>query len=434
MNPQKKVSPQRGSSRQTLQPKKAPVAPPVYRPQPVTKVAQAKFASPGHLSGSSPTAPAVYRPEPTLKVLQRKVVQTPVANQGNGSKIKAKPPSFAVAQTKSAGNKLNPQRPGKNTPRAITNRETQAIQRTASTSPRRPSSTIQAASLLKSAVTAISGISVNVRKDVVPRRDPKKLGIGEEIGLSIDNPGFHRTVTWAILSGGGTLIAGAVNGSATYRAPSTAGNVVLRLRDDGGTVHQTLAYEIVAPIPQLILDVKEAAAHEWGRTNGGFKGTVRMLPNDVSFSNLQVTEGVDAVRPSDSGVFSGMVVPHPAARNWHPAMDITADGTIFNCVDTVALRPGNPLDGMVLSSAKKDEVMGTILRSIQWHYRVNGDPTVYDWCIAVSTYTAYGDGRLERTKGGVKAVISIFGKAEFSRIRGYVVEGDKEAKARDGGS
>src|SRR5688572_11082733 len=94
-------------------------------------------------------------------------------------------------------------------------------------------------------------------------------------------------------------------------------------------------------------------------------------------------------------------------------MDITADGTIFNCIDTVALRPGNPLDRMDLSSAKKDVVMGTIIRPIQWHYRVVGDPTVYDWCIAVSTYTAYGDGRLERTRAESKRRSAYSAKPSF---------------------
>lgn len=57
-----------------------PVAPPVYRPQPLPKVLQRKVAAtntPANHSGHTPAAPPVYRPQPTPKVLQLKQVGQP---------------------------------------------------------------------------------------------------------------------------------------------------------------------------------------------------------------------------------------------------------------------------------------------------------------------------------------------------------------------
>src|SRR5688500_5350248 len=50
----------------------APVAPPVYRPQPTPKVLQRKAAVAGGAEGQAPVAPPVYRPQPAPKVLQPK--------------------------------------------------------------------------------------------------------------------------------------------------------------------------------------------------------------------------------------------------------------------------------------------------------------------------------------------------------------------------
>lgn len=69
---QKKANPAR-------QDRRAPVAPPVFRPQPVPRVLQAKTESP-HQSvkqaGRAPVAPPVYRPQPVPKVLQPKADST----------------------------------------------------------------------------------------------------------------------------------------------------------------------------------------------------------------------------------------------------------------------------------------------------------------------------------------------------------------------
>jgi hypothetical protein len=66
---------------------KQPVAPPVYRPQPVPKVLQAKIVvpnQPANQARRAPAAPPAYRPQPVPKVLQAKLPATPQpANRSN---------------------------------------------------------------------------------------------------------------------------------------------------------------------------------------------------------------------------------------------------------------------------------------------------------------------------------------------------------------
>ena len=391
---------QSSNGRSAVQCKKPPAAPPVYRPQSVPLVLQAKMANPNSVADPAKTgvaAPAVYRPQSTPKVLQRKV-PPPSANKQNAQSSRTvpvrpvvKPPGHAIQPARSPG-------------------------------PRVPSTTIQASGFLSNLFTS-SGVTVHVMKDVVPNRDNSKLGIGEEIILSISNPSLHRPLNWNIHAGGGKLTAGPANGGATYQAPSTAANVVLQLLDETGGVHDTRAYQVIEPIPQLILDAVDGLKFKWGGTNGGFRGTARMLPNTVSFANLQISEGQDAAPWNDSGVFKGTTGPHAASGLWCQARAITQDGTLFSCTDTVALK-SSALDRMDVSSARKHEVMGMITRFIQWHYKVKGDPTIYDWCVATSVYTAYGDGRLERSKGGAIVEVDIFGGFKSSRVKDYIVEGE----------
>lgn len=64
---------------QIQQARKAPAAPPVYRPQPAPKALQRKAAAPPHMGANQrlPVAPPVYRPQPVPKVLQRKGAGAP---------------------------------------------------------------------------------------------------------------------------------------------------------------------------------------------------------------------------------------------------------------------------------------------------------------------------------------------------------------------
>lgn len=74
-----------------------PVAPPVYRPQPVPKVLQAKMNvayQPSASSPRAPVAPAVYRPLPTPKALQTKMAVAPQPRKDNSPRRPVAPPVY----------------------------------------------------------------------------------------------------------------------------------------------------------------------------------------------------------------------------------------------------------------------------------------------------------------------------------------------------
>lgn len=98
--------------------KKLPVAPPVYRPQPVPKVLQRKVAGPQPSARPAqpkrpPVAPPVYRPQPVPKVLQPKAAPRPAPvfrnarsvvqrfitiNDYNGEKVVFRQPFAALTE------------------------------------------------------------------------------------------------------------------------------------------------------------------------------------------------------------------------------------------------------------------------------------------------------------------------------------------------
>lgn len=99
---------------------KQPVAPPVYRPQPVPKVLQTKAASPikaANPSRRAPVAPPVYRPQPTPKVLQRKTATKQQIYQPKSERQPLAPPVYwpqpmpKVLQGKLAGARQSAQGP-----------------------------------------------------------------------------------------------------------------------------------------------------------------------------------------------------------------------------------------------------------------------------------------------------------------------------------
>src|SRR5882672_5486095 len=81
---QPKVQPKTAAPSQNRKP---PVAPPVYRSQPVPRVLQSKItAQPQRINQSSgPVAPPVYRSQPVPRVLQGKIAAQPQRiNQSSG--------------------------------------------------------------------------------------------------------------------------------------------------------------------------------------------------------------------------------------------------------------------------------------------------------------------------------------------------------------
>lgn len=88
--------------------KQPPKAPPVYRPQPLPRVAQTKMSAtdkPTNRSTVLPVAPPVYRPQPTPKILQSKLTDN---HRSGMAKSPPRQPVLRPAQTKIAQPKAMP--------------------------------------------------------------------------------------------------------------------------------------------------------------------------------------------------------------------------------------------------------------------------------------------------------------------------------------
>src|SRR4051812_46016110 len=77
-------------------PRKLPVAPPAYRPQPTPRVLQAKLATTPQMSAARrpSVAPAVYRPQSTPRCLQLKTAAPP----NSPPKLAAQPRSIVTSR------------------------------------------------------------------------------------------------------------------------------------------------------------------------------------------------------------------------------------------------------------------------------------------------------------------------------------------------
>ncbi len=113
---------------------RTPVAPPVYRPQPLPKVLQKKNAVNQEQSGKpnqtrSPQAPQAYRPQPTPKVLQTKMngVQPKPVNQSGASTTPVRrpqtPPAVAQRTTAQPRNAFKPNAAGNQSLKMNANRQ-----------------------------------------------------------------------------------------------------------------------------------------------------------------------------------------------------------------------------------------------------------------------------------------------------------------------
>ena len=92
-----------------LQIKRQPAPPPVYRPQPVPKVPQAKMPTPHqslHRASGHAAAPPVYRPQPTPRVLQSKMASSQHLNAGTLPRRPKAPPVDRLEPQKIAQSKM----------------------------------------------------------------------------------------------------------------------------------------------------------------------------------------------------------------------------------------------------------------------------------------------------------------------------------------
>jgi outer membrane protein OmpA-like peptidoglycan-associated protein len=150
-------------------------------------------------------------------------------------------------------------------------------------------------------------------------RSNSRFGVGEVIDLRFlsipPRPAADfGGLSWVLVSGGGTLTAVTLAGTATYTAPATADTVQLDLTVAGGAtagrVLDTRTISIVEPSAVRMVEVAGSspsftpggtiAVNVWG---AGFQADVFVDPKDVSFQGVVFGEGSVAAVVTPPGSF-----------------------------------------------------------------------------------------------------------------------------------
>jgi hypothetical protein len=224
-------------------------------------------------------------------------------------------------------------------------------------------------------------------------RSRRKIGVGEEVKLIAS-----QEVEWSHQGPGKIekierdyyFIAGAV--ASKPKVTATSGNQ-----------SATMVFDVVAPSEARLkldcynhADENPVASVEW-------EGAIHVMPDDVSFYNIEVYEPYDpTVKGSTSGYFSYQEgdVHLPAGSstnhgNKTPATNtvVTGFGTLFQHPDTIgASSKGTPYS------------KGSFLWNVPWNYVLKSDlKTPYRFDVVAQQKVMQADGTLFSTKGGSSA-------------------------------
>ena len=130
-------------------------------------------------------------------------------------------------------------------------------------------------------------------------RSQTTYGIGEIVHLSFTTtpPGRPASdfggLKWKKVSGVGTVTSG-TDGTGTYDAGLTPGDVVLKLESQGGPCQgtgPTYSRSVIKPSGGYMEPYGTGLLHTVNTWSCGWKGDVYLLPKNVSFTNMQFREG-----------------------------------------------------------------------------------------------------------------------------------------------
>lgn len=116
-------------------------------------------------------------------------------------------------------------------------------------------------------------------------RARKRIGVGEEIELTIDS----GSATWAITSGKGKIIPAGNKSKVTFTADETAGNVTITA--NSSCCQCNVSFTVVEPAGwSMKRKLGTNLKHKNGRPDCGWYGTIYVQPNDVNFYNVKIRE------------------------------------------------------------------------------------------------------------------------------------------------
>jgi hypothetical protein len=254
------------------------------------------------------------------------------------------------------------------------------------------------------AETRISGVLTP--SDNFTGRSLTRLGLAEVADLSFTASSAVTAadlggLRWDLFTGGGVLMPAASNdGTALFTAGATPGPIGLDLLVASGLAAgrrvATLNLRAVAPDDAVMEQVPGSGVHHKKDYCGvGFCGRVFLRPVDVSFQNIEFSEG-DGIGEA-KGFYKGLDGdPHCRTNACNVPMPISGGNSTTGCkvwmVDTVAT-----------SSEPPPFAWGYRLWPIAWQYRVGGGRWV-PFTVANQFQMADADGRATITKKGSRPV------------------------------
>lgn len=231
--------------------------------------------------------------------------------------------------------------------------------------------------------------SFNIRSQTIATqpgsRTRTNIDIGEEVDLSTDP---STSVTWSIDSDDGhkgTLSQS--SGSTTrYTACDRAKSVTIKGRNSCGN-EATITFTVVEPSSGRFHTETDISQITSTTINVGFQASPTMMPQNVSFYNCEMREGVYTSTSSGPLAYRPEV-QHRDTGSWVAfSSTVGSDGTVLSAPDTVSTNI-QPLSRFPAGGTTD----GRFLWPIPWRAQVRGGGTngqiVFDTLNHLMTYTA----------------------------------------------
>jgi hypothetical protein len=215
-----------------------------------------------------------------------------------------------------------------------------------------PSSSTDSTSTTCSACTITSQTLASDPAD----RSRTTIGVGEEVTLTV-SPG---PATWAV-SGGGT-VSPSSGTSLTFRAGDRAGCATVTAT--GGSGSCSISFTVVEP-SGIKMSRTSLVRHKKGKPDCGFLARPYVLPDTVSFQNIEVREKNS--KATATGYFSPFnnITHQPATQtesDWY---------TVQECCTGLG-SPADCHDQIYSGYTNKPVGVGLMTFPITWEFRVGG--------------------------------------------------------------
>jgi len=229
-----------------------------------------------------------------------------------------------------------------------------------------------------------SQVTTQTEAMIPSNRNRTKLGVGERTAVTL-SPAPNCTVTWSV-AGGGT-VSPTSGSSTTFTAGDRASSSTVTATMEGN--YKGIAYTIVEPAG-VIIEQKQGTGiwHVQGTASAGFRGQPYFTPEDVSFMNIEVTEG------SVAGVGTGYYAIDNGLN--HPEW-----GFYIAVVPGTSAHPSkmDGFDEVETGIGPPPFANGTFTWSIPWLFKV-GNGAAKQFAVVNHAQQADTAGRATISKGG----------------------------------